>query len=126
MATPDLSAAIVGVHEYPSRDVQGRVSPLQIKAESAAAALADAGLGWQDVDAVYDAGEGGGMGGLTIADKSGRVRWFRPAGFGGKGTQVYNFQTQTYKDRPVLTYWKGASTGRGFSQRGNNEILNNK
>ncbi|MFA9400786.1 MAG: arylsulfotransferase family protein [Acidobacteriota bacterium] len=65
-------------------------------------------------------------GGLTIADKSGRVRWFRPAGFGGKGTQVYNFQTQTYRDRPVLTYWKGASTGRGFSQRGDNEILNNK
>ena len=37
-------AAIVGIHEYPSRDVEGQVSPLQIKAESAARALADAGL----------------------------------------------------------------------------------
>lgn len=62
------SAAIVGIHEYPSRDVEGEISPLQIKAESAAAALADAGLNWSDVDALYDAGEGGGMGGLTMAE----------------------------------------------------------
>ncbi len=68
MATQARDAAIVGIHEYPLRDVEGRVSPLQIKAESAAAALADAGLTWSDVDAIYDAGEGGGMGGLTIAE----------------------------------------------------------
>jgi len=68
MATQGREAAIVGIHEYPLRDVEGRVSPLQIKAESAAAALADAGLSWSDVDAIYDAGEGGGMGGLTIAE----------------------------------------------------------
>ena len=46
MATQARDAAIVGIHEYPLRDVEGRVSPLQIKAESAAAALADAGLNW--------------------------------------------------------------------------------
>ena len=68
MVTQSRDAAIVGIHEYPSRDVEGQVSPLQIKAESAAAALADAGLGWADVDAIYDAGEGGGMAGLTIAE----------------------------------------------------------
>jgi acetyl-CoA C-acetyltransferase len=62
------SAAIVGIHEFPSRDVQGALSPLQIKAQCAAEALADAGLDWQDVDAVYDAGEGGGMAGLNIAE----------------------------------------------------------
>jgi len=61
-------AAIVGIHEYPSRDVEGQVSPLQIKAESAARALADAGLSWRDVDAIYDAGDGGMMSGLTIAE----------------------------------------------------------
>ncbi|MEX0942676.1 MAG: thiolase domain-containing protein [Pseudomonadales bacterium] len=61
-------AAIVGIHEYPSRDVEGRISPLQIKAESAARALEDAGLTWSDVDAIYDAGDGGGMSGLTIAE----------------------------------------------------------
>ncbi len=61
-------AAIVGIHEYPSRDVQGEVSPLQIKAASAARALEEAGLNWSDVDAIYDAGDGGGMSGLTIAE----------------------------------------------------------
>ncbi|MFP6806303.1 MAG: thiolase domain-containing protein [Pseudomonadales bacterium] len=62
-------AAIVGIHEYPSRDVEGEVSALQIKAESAARALEDAGLNWSDVDAIYDAGEGGGMmSGLTISE----------------------------------------------------------
>ena len=69
MATQVRDAAIVGIHEYPSRDVEGRVSPLQIKADSAARALEDAGLNWSDVDAIYDAGEGGGaMSGLTIAE----------------------------------------------------------
>jgi acetyl-CoA C-acetyltransferase len=68
VATQTRDAAIVGIHEYPSRDVEGTVSPLQIKAESAARALADAGLTWKDVDAIYDAGDGGGMGGLTIAE----------------------------------------------------------
>jgi acetyl-CoA C-acetyltransferase len=62
------SAAIVGIHEYPSRDVEGAVSPMQIKAESAARALSDAGLTWQDVDAIYDAGEAGVVSGLTIAE----------------------------------------------------------
>ncbi|HIE86278.1 MAG: hypothetical protein VCA12_05470 [Pseudomonadales bacterium] len=61
-------AAIVGIHEYPTRDVEGEVSPLQIKAESAARALEDAGLNWSDVDAIYDAGDGGGMSGLNIAE----------------------------------------------------------
>ncbi len=68
MVSQAREAAIVGIHEYPSRDVEGRVSPLQIKAESAAAALADAGLALSDVDAIYDAGDGGGMSGLTIAE----------------------------------------------------------
>ena len=68
MTVQARDAAIVGIHEYPSRDVEGAVSPLQIKAESAARALEDAGLEWRDVDAVYDAGEGGGMGGFNIAD----------------------------------------------------------
>lgn len=69
MATQVRDAAVVGIHEYPSRDVEGRLSPLQIKAASAARALEDAGLNWSDVDAIYDAGEGGGAtSGLTIAE----------------------------------------------------------
>ena len=69
MASQARDAAIVGIHEYPSRKVDGKVSAMQIKADCAARALADAGLTWKDVDAVYDAGEGGGMmSGLTIAE----------------------------------------------------------
>lgn len=69
MVSQVQDAAIVGVHEYPSRKVEGKLSPMQIKATSAARALADAGLTWKDVDAIYDAGEGGGgMSGLTIAE----------------------------------------------------------
>ena len=67
MAAQARDAAIVGIHEYPSRDVEGKVAPMHIKARSAAAALADAGLGWQDVDAIYDAAEGGASG-LSIAE----------------------------------------------------------
>lgn len=68
MVTQSRDAAIVGIHEYPSRDVEGRVNPLQIKAASAARALADAGLSWSDVDAIYDAGEGAPMSGLMISE----------------------------------------------------------
>jgi acetyl-CoA C-acetyltransferase len=68
VAAQSRDAAIVGIYEYPSRDVEGEVSPLQIKAESAARALEDAGLNWSDVDAIYDAGDGGGMAGLTISE----------------------------------------------------------
>ncbi len=68
MAGQSRDAAIVGIHEFASRDVEGALSPLQIKAESAAYALTDAGLSWGDVDAVYDAGDAGGMSGLTISE----------------------------------------------------------
>ena len=61
-------AAIVGIHEYPLRVVGGGVSSLQIKAESAAKALEDAGLEWKDVDAVYDTGGDQGIGGLGISE----------------------------------------------------------
>ena len=61
-------AAIVGIYEYPDRDVDGDVSALQIKAHCAARALADAGLNWSDVDAVFDASEGMPMSGLLISE----------------------------------------------------------
>lgn len=68
MSAQVRSAAIVGIHEFPSRDVEGALSPLQIKAASAARALEDAGLSWSDVDAVYDAGEAGPMSGFMISE----------------------------------------------------------
>ncbi len=64
----DRTAAIVGIHEYPDRRVDG-TSAMQIKARSAARALEDAGLGWRDVDALYDAGETApGMAGAVMAE----------------------------------------------------------
>lgn len=68
MTSQTRDAAIVGIYEYPSRNVGATLTPLQIKAESAMRALEDAGLSWKDVDAIYDAGDGGPMPGLSIAE----------------------------------------------------------
>lgn len=66
MPTSDRTAAIVGLYEWPKRK-DPSVSAMQIKAASIKRALDDAGLGWKDVDAVYDAGdgEGGALGGVA-------------------------------------------------------------
>src|ERR1700678_4450490 len=66
-AVPPQAAAIAGVYEYPSRFAPG-TTMLRIKADCAAHALADAGLSWGDVDAVYDAGESGPGMGLFISE----------------------------------------------------------
>ncbi len=67
MVSQKREAAIVGIYEYPKRKAPG-VTALQIKAESAARALADAGLSWGDVDALYDAQDGPGMSGLGLSE----------------------------------------------------------
>lgn len=91
----DRQAAIVGIHEYPRRDVEGEVSPLQIKAESAARALEDAGLSWADVDAIYDAGEGGGMAGLSIAEYFGiKPNIINTTGVGGSSYEFHAAQAR--------------------------------
>ena len=65
--------------------------------------------------------------GLTIFDRSGKVRWHQPTGAGKfPGRNPVDFRTQTYKGKPVLTYYKGSPTTQGFSQVGQFEILNNK
>ena len=61
MATQKRDAAIVGIHEYPLRAVGPEVTEMQIRVESIKAALDDAGLGWQDIDGLFDYG-GGGLG----------------------------------------------------------------
>ena len=68
MVNSQRQAAIVGIHEYPLRAVEPGMTPLRIKAACAQQALADAGLAWSDVDGLYDAGDGGGMAGLGLAD----------------------------------------------------------
>ncbi len=66
MASQEREAAVVGIHEYPLRVAPG-VSAMEIKVESIRRALEDAGLSWQDVDAVYDTDDGEGGGGLGTA-----------------------------------------------------------
>ncbi len=67
MASQTREAAIVGLYEYPLRKVEPGTTALRIKTDSAAKALADAGLSWKDVDGLYDAGDGGGYAGLELA-----------------------------------------------------------
>ncbi len=62
----ERNAAIVGIHEYPLRLAPG-VDAMQIKVESIRAALEDAGLGWGDIDGLYDTNDGAGGGGLGLA-----------------------------------------------------------
>lgn len=66
MSTQQGLAAIAGIHEFPDRATG--LSAFQIKAESARAALEDAGLTWADVDAIYDSSEVGVSLGLIIAE----------------------------------------------------------
>ena len=69
MTAQRRDAAIVGIHEYPLRNVGGQSNPLRIKAECAARALEDAGLNWTDVDGIYDAGEGDGRAGINTVSE---------------------------------------------------------
>ena len=87
MASQSRDAAIVGIYELPERKVAG-LSPLQIKAECAAKALADAGLTWSDVDAIYDAGEAGG--GMSVAEYFGlHPRVMDTTGVGGSSYEFH-------------------------------------
>lgn len=60
-------AAIVGVYEHPTRFSPSKTS-YQLIAESAREALADAGLTIRDVDGMFNAGAGGILGSLALAD----------------------------------------------------------
>lgn len=64
--------------------------------------------------------------GLTIADRLGRVSWFRPTEYGGRGQEVQDFRVQTYRGKPALTYWRGAASQHGNFQVGRFHILNEK
>jgi acetyl-CoA C-acetyltransferase len=82
-------AAIGGIYEYPGRLAPG-LSALEIKAECARHALADAGLSWSDVDAIYDASEGGPMQGLTIPEYFGLTpRVVDTTGVGGSSYEFH-------------------------------------
>jgi acetyl-CoA C-acetyltransferase len=60
-------AYIMGAYEHPTRLAKDK-SVAQLHAESAAGALADAGLTFRDVDAYFCAGDAPGLGPLAMAD----------------------------------------------------------
>ena len=63
----DKHAYIVGAWEHPTRNAPDK-SVMQLQAECVAGALADAGLGKDDVDAYFCAGDAPGLGPLSIVD----------------------------------------------------------
>ncbi len=60
-------AFIVGAYEHPTRKAPDK-SVMQLHAEAARGALEDAGLGKDDVDGYFCAGDAPGMGPLSVAD----------------------------------------------------------
>ena len=88
-------AAIVGIHEYPSRYAPD-VSAINIKAHSIKAALDDAGLKWSDIDALYDAQDGEGGGGLGLSAYLG----IKPTVFNTTDIHVHVPDGATPKDGP--------------------------
>lgn len=61
--------------------------------------------------------------GLAIANSEGKTTWFRGFNYEQTGINLYNFRVQEYRNQPVLTYWRGASSLLGYSQIGTYEIL---
>jgi len=110
-------AAIVGIHEYPLRVAPG-VSALQIKAASASKALEDAGLSWQDVDAVYDTGSHQNIGGLGISEYLGlNPRLIDNTSVGGTSYEVQAHHAATMiasgkANVALLTYGSTAHSDR--------------
>jgi hypothetical protein len=59
-------------------------------------------------------GMGSGQPGPMIMTGSGKLVWFRAIGSGG---EAFNFRAQTYRGKPVLTWFQGRTTGghgRGY------------
>ncbi len=57
--------------------------------------------------------------GPEILDQNGNVVWFQPV---PAGQEAADFRTQTYRGRPVLTWWQG--TGLGGLAKGTDYIYN--
>ena len=83
-------AFIAGIYEHPTRKAIDK-SVAQLHAESAAGALADAGLGPDDVDAYYCAGDAPGLGPLSMIDYMGlkNVRHMDSTETGGSSYVVH-------------------------------------
>jgi hypothetical protein len=54
-----------------------------------------------------------GQSGPTILDEQGQYVWFKPS---PKGTVIDDFTVQTYRGKPVLTWWEGKTSSRGYGE----------
>jgi acetyl-CoA C-acetyltransferase len=63
-------AYVMGAFEHPTRDAPDKTTA-QLHAECAKGALEDAGLGWDDVDAYFCAGDAPGFGAMSMIDYMG-------------------------------------------------------
>jgi acetyl-CoA C-acetyltransferase len=82
-------AYVAGVFEHPTRKADTQ-SLAQLHAESAAGALADAGLSRADVDGYFCAGDAPGLGGLSMADYMGlRLRHIDTTETGGSSYVIH-------------------------------------
>jgi Arylsulfotransferase (ASST) len=55
-------------------------------------------------------GKAGSKGGLVIADDRGRIRWFKQL---VNPEEATDFRAQTYRGKPVLTWWQGSISKAG-------------
>jgi acetyl-CoA C-acetyltransferase len=82
-------ALIAGVWEHPTREAPDK-SLAQLHCEMAAGALADAGLGFDDVDGYFCAGDAPGFGALTMAEYMGlKLRYVDTTETGGSSYVVH-------------------------------------
>jgi acetyl-CoA C-acetyltransferase len=82
-------ACIVGAYEHPTRKAEDK-SVAQLHAEVAKGALEDAGLGRQDVDGYFCAGDAPGLGPLAMADYMGlKLRHMDSTDTGGSSYLIH-------------------------------------
>ena len=82
-------ACIVGAYEHPTRKAPDKTTA-QLHAECARGALADAGLGLEDVDGYFCAGDAPGLGPLSMVDYLGlKVRHVNTTDTGGSAYLIH-------------------------------------
>jgi acetyl-CoA C-acetyltransferase len=83
-------AYVMGAYEHPTRDAPDKTTA-QLHAESARGALTDAGLGFDDVDAYFCAGDAPGFGAMSMVDYMGlkNVRHMDTTEIGGSSYLVH-------------------------------------
>ena len=123
-------AYIVGIHEHPVRRADG-LTAAQLHADVARGALADAGLGLDDVDGYFCATDAPGIGGMSMAEYLGlrNLRYLDSTETGGSSYLLHvnhamraiaagqcNVALVTLADRPLAAQASTSLAGIDFSR----------